>query len=459
VLDAAETKHRVWGEQSRALAVLRTRAEGLRRQAGDAALRAAGLKQRFGLTDAVPCRGTDLQPRCQLLADAREAQVVLPSADVEVAKIRVTLDAVNADIQTLEVTVNELGSTAKAVGAAQTELQKLGEERRRVEALAALGANVEQAERRLAEYATTEEEIGASVRLVQERCARESEETGNSIAGIEEHAKAQAESGRATIGAIEADLAGLAPAFDLNRLAAAEAALQANKVNLQNLDAALVLATKEEAALQAELVSAKARRAEADQSRAAVTRIEGELGWWNLLTKALGNDGVIALCVDDAGPELARLTNELLLACYGPRFTVSIRTQVETAKKELREGFDVVVFDANAGQAKSVGVMSAGEKIWVNEAITRAIALYLARSSGRHYETLFCDEADGALDSERKRMFMQMKREVLRLGGYAREFFVSQTPELTQMADVVIDLAALGTQATAKSTGAPALAD
>jgi DNA repair protein SbcC/Rad50 len=167
------------------------------------------------------------------------------------------------------------------------------------------------------------------------------------------------------------------------------------------------------------------------------------LGWWNLLAKALGNDGVIALCVDDAGPELARLTNELLLACYGPRFTVSIRTQVETVKKELREGFDVVVFDADTGQAKSVGVMSGGERIWINEALTRAIALYLARTSGRHYETLFCDEADGALDSDRKRMFMQMKREVLRLGGYAREFFVSQTPELTQMADVVIDLAAL----------------
>ena len=117
-LDAAQTRHRVWEEQSKALAVLRTKAEGLRRQAGDAALRAAGLKQRFGLTDAVPCRGTDLQPRCQLLADAREAQVVLPSADAEVAKIRVTLDAVNAEILTLEATVNELGDTAKAVRAA-----------------------------------------------------------------------------------------------------------------------------------------------------------------------------------------------------------------------------------------------------------------------------------------------------------------------------------------------------
>lgn len=37
-------------------------------------------------------------------------------------------------------------------------------------------------------------------------------------------------------------------------------------------------------------------------------------------------------------------------------------------------------------------------------------------------------------------MFMNMKREVIRLGGYGCEFFVSQTPELTSMADRIIDL-------------------
>jgi exonuclease SbcC len=45
------------------------------------------------------------------------------------------------------------------------------------------------------------------------------------------------------------------------------------------------------------------------------------------------------------------------------------------------------------------------------------------------------------LDPERKRMFMAMKREVLAAGRLCeREFFVSQTPELTAMADTVIDL-------------------
>ena len=43
---------------------------------------------------------------------------------------------------------------------------------------------------------------------------------------------------------------------------------------------------------------------------------------------------------------------------------------------------------------------------------------------------------------ERKRMFIAMKREVLRIGGYTQEFFVSQTPELAAMADAITDLEA-----------------
>jgi exonuclease SbcC len=36
-----------------------------------------------------------------------------------------------------------------------------------------------------------------------------------------------------------------------------------------------------------------------------------------------------------------------------------------------------------------------------------------------------------------------MKREVLRQGGYEREFFISQTPDLIDEADAILDVAAL----------------
>ena len=90
--------------------------------------------------------------------------------------------------------------------------------------------------------------------------------------------------------------------------------------------------------------------------------------------------------------------------------------------------------------------MSGGERTFIDACLTRAIALYLAQNTGRRFDTLFSDEADGPLDPEHKRMFMAMKREVLRLGGYACEFFVSQTPELTGMADRIIDLEGMATQ-------------
>ncbi|WP_200953761.1 MULTISPECIES: hypothetical protein [unclassified Duganella] len=35
---------------------------------------------------------------------------------------------------------------------------------------------------------------------------------------------------------------------------------------------------------------------------------------------------------------------------------------------------------------------------------------------------------------------MAMKREVLRIGGYRQEYFISHTQELSEMADAVIDL-------------------
>ena len=180
-----------------------------------------------------------------------------------------------------------------------------------------------------------------------------------------------------------------------------------------------------------------------ERVRARCARVEDELGNWSLFARCMSNDGLIALAIDDAGPALSALANDLLLACYGPRFTVSIHTLLETAKGEQKEGFDIVVHDGDTGDSKSVSMMSGGERTLVELCLTRAIALYLARNTGRRYTTLFTDEADGALDPQRKRMFMAMKREVLRLGGYEREFFISQTPELTAMADAVIDIDAL----------------
>ena len=177
--------------------------------------------------------------------------------------------------------------------------------------------------------------------------------------------------------------------------------------------------------------------------RAKASLIEAEIAHWTTLSKALGNDGIIALSIDDAGPTLASLANDLLVSCYGPRFSVRISTQEETQKGTMKENFDIIVFDGERDDEKSVSAMSGGERIYINDVLTRAIALYQAQLSGRQYGCLFSDESDGALDPEKKLQFTAMKKRVLEIGGYRQEFFISHTPEVQEMADAKIDLGAL----------------
>ena len=158
----------------------------------------------------------------------------------------------------------------------------------------------------------------------------------------------------------------LPPAFDEQRLTAAEravagaqtAAVEAERAHLQAIRDVEV-----KVALDRQL---RERRSERHQLAARVALVESQLGSWNLLAKCLSNDGVIALAIDDAGPTLAGLANDLLLACYGPRFTVSLLTQLETRKGEQREGFAIEVHDGESGQSKRVEQMSGGERVWVN---------------------------------------------------------------------------------------------
>jgi exonuclease SbcC len=174
----------------------------------------------------------------------------------------------------------------------------------------------------------------------------------------------------------------------------------------------------------------------------SINAVNSDISEWNILEKAFSNDGIIALEIDDAGPTISAIANDLLQSCFGSRFSVKIDTQVAKSDgKGLKETFDIVIYDTERDESKSLKSMSGGEKIWIEEGVTRAISLYNAMKSGRKYQTLFTDEKDGALDFQKKKEFMMMKRKVLEIGGYDMELFISQSPEVQEIADYTIKVA------------------
>lgn len=201
--------------------------------------------------------------------------------------------------------------------------------------------------------------------------------------------------------------------------------------------------TEQKVALLGRLEAMRALAARSEQVKAQAERLQEEIAKWKVLEKGLGNDGCVALSIDDAGPEIAAICNGLLSDCFEGRFRVRLDTQRQTQTGDTRETFDVMVFDGHRGTEKSLGDMSGGEEVLVNECLTRSVALYASSTCSANCETLFTDETDGALDPNAKRTFMQMKRAVLAQGGYRREYFITHTPELWEMADYKIMVANL----------------
>lgn len=192
--------------------------------------------------------------------------------------------------------------------------------------------------------------------------------------------------------------------------------------------------------LQARLEVARDRLAGTNDLNQQAIRYEREIAKFSLLMKACSNDGIVALELDDSLPSIAAICNDLLSACYGSRFTIRMDTQSARVDGSLKEDFDIVVFDSETGDERSVTELSGGQSAYVNDALTRGICLFNIQSRGKTYGTLFADEVDGALDAGRKMEFLNIKREALRIGSHSRELFISQSPELIEMADARIVL-------------------
>jgi len=416
--------------------------------AGRAVLHMEELAHRHGLTGEVPCSGTDLQGLCKLLGDAREAQMLIPSAKGQVTRLHGEREKALEDLAKAQNSINALSDAPRALLRAERHAESARSRVSRYSVLAARMGEMAQARTALAQMEAELAQLGPSGPLPA-GSQESDDEQGERLQIVEarrviaEQLASQTKHFRERLNRVDEALANLPLPFEYSQLVDMQEALKFAADQVKNADQTHLAALRDverRHALRQQAVSLAERRS---QVQGRIAHVESELGVWNLFARCMSNDGLIALAIDDAGPALSGLTNDLLLACYGARFTVSIHTLVENGNGDHREGFDIVVHDAESGEAKSVSLMSGGERVWVNECLTRAVALYLTQSSGRSYETLFSDEADGPLDADRKRMFMAMKREVLRLGGYEREFFVSQTPELTAMADVVIDLDAM----------------
>jgi exonuclease SbcC len=288
------------------------------------------------------------------------------------------------------------------------------------------------------------------------------------------------------------------PAVDAyNRLQTAQSAVEELQAGLADLSANLQAAALERGNLQAEydskaaeLAAAQAGLPDITQTQSALTsakltvsRVQMRLGGirqqlatieqqkQNLVTirqdaeatrrtirdleqvqKAFGKDGVPAMIIEQAIPELEDQANEILSRLSDHTMSVTFPTQREykdAKRSDKRETLDINISDG--GSVRDYETFSGGEAFRINFAIRLALSRVLAKRAGAKLQTLVIDEGFGNQDTQGRQrlveainLIRQDFRKILIITHIEelKDFFpdrieVTKTPEGSQ-AEVVI---------------------
>ena len=228
----------------------------------------------------------------------------------------------------------------------------------------------------------------------------------------------------------------LADVVDLDkatcRLAEARTAREAAETALREADQAVTR-------LRTQVDALRKKDAALAGQRQEIHALETQLGDLRFLEKALGRDGVQALILSEAGPEIAETANELLRAA-APEFSISFETlrayKTKGREDEEQEVFDIKVY--HDGQEQDIDSVSGGEEAIIDEAIRLSAAIHCARKSGTPWKLIVRDEPTGSLDPESAAMYPPMLRRAMELGGFEKCLFISHQPDAYEQADVQV---------------------
>lgn len=147
----------------------------------------------------------------------------------------------------------------------------------------------------------------------------------------------------------------------------------------------------------------RAERQRMEQVRQEQAQLAARL---RFLEKAFGKDGVQALLIEQALPEIELQANELLDHLSAGQMSVRFDTQRQLKSREgSRETLDILITDG-AG-TRTYEMYSGGEAFRVNFAVRLALSQVLARRAGARLQTLFIDEGFGSQDADGRQRLLE----------------------------------------------------
>jgi len=199
---------------------------------------------------------------------------------------------------------------------------------------------------------------------------------------------------------------------------AAVSALKEAEINAPNLEEAereLFRVREEENKVRSELGGAqqrvdilKTQRARKKDFEKEREEFQKQIARHRTLERAFGKDGVPALLIEQALPQIEAKANELLDRLSDGQMSIRFVTQAEYKDKkrdDLKETLDIQISDS-AG-IRNYEMYSGGEAFRVNFALRLALSEILAQRKGARLQTLVIDEGFGSQDTQGRQRLIE----------------------------------------------------
>ena len=340
-----ETEKAIAGLQSR-----RSRLPALQHQVGQLGQRLADAEQRLA----------DWEAQGAALLQERQAQL---ENDAYAPEAR-------AQLQQLEAEISQVGYQLDAHEGARLAEQNL--------------RNFEEAYRGLEKSRTAEQGLRREIAGLQERMEK-----------------------------TRADLASQQSAHDGIRKSLGEQATALP--DLAELEDSLAALRKEENLLRQQVGAAQQavdvlqkQRQRRDELAARIEGLGQHITRLKSLEAAFGRDGIPALLIEQALPEIESQANDLLDRLSGGRMSVTFETErqyKDKKREDKKQTLDILISDM-AGQ-RAYELFSGGEAFRINFAIRLALSRVLAQRAGARLQTLVLDEGFGSQDAEGRQRLIE----------------------------------------------------
>ncbi len=177
-----------------------------------------------------------------------------------------------------------------------------------------------------------------------------------------------------------------------------------------------------------------------------------QIGRYKTLERAFGKDGVPALLVEQALPEIEAKANELLDRLSDGTMSVRFVTQSaykDKKREDLKETLDIQISDG-AG-VRDYEMYSGGEAFRANFAIRLALSEVLARRKGARLQTLVIDEGFGSQDTQGRQRLIESINAVK--NDFAKIIVITHLDELKDAFPTRIEVEKTETGSTVRVIG------